>query len=103
MVMVIAAVVIVEQNGQIIHRAVRIIGETGRVIALTWAFFLYSLAMLNAVVVLGGFTKVEPFQVGAPGLLALLIGAAFAILAPARPRPKQAAAASAAPAPVRKI
>jgi hypothetical protein len=93
-VMVILAVVVVEQNGRLIHRTVGIIEETGRVVALTWAFFLYSLAMLNAVVVLGGFTKVEPFQVGAPGILALLIGVGFALFAPGRARSKAPAAAA---------
>jgi hypothetical protein len=96
--MVIFAVVVVEQNGRLILRALSIIEETGRVVALTWAFFLYSLAMLNAVVVLGGFTKVEPFQVGAPGIIALLIGTGFAIVPPRRGRAKTPSAPVAAPA-----
>jgi hypothetical protein len=81
---VIVSVVVVEENRRIISRAIKIVEETGRVVALTWAFFLYSLAMLNAVVVLGGFTRAEPFQVGAPGIIALLAGLAFAIVTPGR-------------------
>ena len=90
---VILGVVVVEENRRIIARAIAIVEETGRVVALTWAFFLYSLATLNAVAVLGGFTRVEPFQVGAPGLIALLVGLAFAALTPGRRR-RQALVAS---------
>lgn len=82
---VVAAVAIIEENGRIIQRAIKIVLDTGRVLALTWAFFLYSLALLNAVVVLAGVTKVEPFQVGAPGLIALAIGVAFGLVASLRP------------------
>jgi hypothetical protein len=35
---------------------------------------MYSLALINAVAVLLGLTKEEPFQVGAPGLIALIVG-----------------------------
>jgi hypothetical protein len=88
--MVVLTVIVLEQNRRIISRTIKIIEETGRVIAWTWAFLLYSLATLNAVVVLGGFTKVEPFQVGAPGLLALLIGVGFIFIESLRPHPRPA-------------
>ncbi|MFI5272606.1 MAG: hypothetical protein ACHQ4H_06175 [Ktedonobacterales bacterium] len=77
--MAVLAVIVMEQKGRIITRAFHIVEETGRVVSWTWAFFLYSLAALNAVVVLTGFTSVEPFQVGAPGLIALLVGVGFLI------------------------
>ncbi|HZC79326.1 MAG TPA: hypothetical protein VE258_16345, partial [Ktedonobacterales bacterium] len=53
---------------------VRLIGRT---LAVTLAFFLYSLAALNAFAVLLFDSHAEPFQVGAPGLLALVAFAAF--------------------------
>jgi hypothetical protein len=38
---------------------------------------MYSLATINAVAILLDMTRAAPFQVGAPGLLALLIGVGF--------------------------
>jgi hypothetical protein len=70
----IVAVVVIEQEPAVVQRTLHEFRLAGRSIALTWAFFMYSLALLNAVAVLLGITKAEPFQVGAPGLIALLVG-----------------------------
>jgi hypothetical protein len=70
----VVAVLVIEQEPAVVHRTRHTFRLAGRAIALTWAFFMYSMALLNAVVVLLGVTKVEPFQVGAPGLIALLVG-----------------------------
>jgi hypothetical protein len=70
----ILAVVVIEQEPAVAQKTLREFRLAGRSIALTWAFFMYSLALLNAVVVLLGITKAEPFQVGAPGLIALVVG-----------------------------
>lgn len=84
---VILSVVLVEQNIAVIQRAVRIFLETGRFLLLTWAFLLYSLAAINAALVLiGKPPQPEPFQVGAPGLIALLGGLAVALYASASHR-----------------
>jgi hypothetical protein len=74
---VVLAVIIVEHDGRIIWRTFDILRATGRTLTLTLAFFLYSLAALNAFFVLAFNTTSEPFQVGAPGLLALLAAAGF--------------------------
>lgn len=78
---VIAAVVVVEHDVRILVRTVAIIRIVGRTLALTLAFFLYSLAALNAFAVLALGTQAEPFQVGAPGLLALIAFGAFVLYA----------------------
>ena len=58
----------------------------GRIAGLTLGFFLYSLAFLNAAAILFLGTKAEPFQVGAGGLLALLVGGALAVYTVLRDR-----------------
>jgi len=73
----IVAVAVLEENPQIIGHTLATLGDTARAIALTWALFMYSLAAINAVAILLDVTKAAPFQVGAPGLLALLLGAGF--------------------------
>jgi hypothetical protein len=65
-----------EANPAVIGHTLVTLRDTARSIALTWALFMYSLAAINAVVILLGVTKAAPFQVGAPGLLALLVGIA---------------------------
>ncbi len=74
---VILAVAVVEHDGRILRRTLAIVRLIGRTLAVTLAFFLYSLAALNAVAVLLLDSHAEPFQVGAPGLLALVAFAGF--------------------------
>jgi hypothetical protein len=73
----IVAVAALEENPAIIRHTLATFRDAARAIALTWALFMYSLAAINAVAILLDVTKAAPFQVGAPGLLALLIGAGF--------------------------
>jgi hypothetical protein len=63
--------------------------DIGLIIAVTLAFFLYSLALLNLVVVLASVTTSEPFQVGTPGLLSLIAAVGLSIYVALRPRQKQ--------------
>ncbi len=73
----IVAVAVLEENPAIIRQTLMTLRDAARAIALTWALFMYSLAAINAVAILLDATKAAPFQVGAPGLLALLIGLSF--------------------------
>jgi hypothetical protein len=76
---VIMAVAVVEHDAAVLSNTFRVLRVAGRALALTLAFFLYSLAALNAftIFVLHGTT--EPFQLGMAAVFALLLGAAFAI------------------------
>lgn len=77
---VILAVTVVEHNAAVIADTLRVLRLAGRTIALTLAFFIYSLAALNAVLILAP-THYDraPFQVGTAGLAALLFAFAFAV------------------------
>jgi hypothetical protein len=75
---VIVSVVVVEHDGRVVLNTLHLFRLAGRIAAFTLAFFLYSLAFLNAAAILFLGTKVEPFQVGAGGLLALLVGGSLA-------------------------
>jgi hypothetical protein len=91
---VILAVSVVEHNGKIILRTLQIFRVAGRIIALTLAFFIYSLAAFNAFLILINPAAPKPFQVGAPGLIALVTGAgfvAYAALRERQPVPKEPA------------
>ncbi len=68
------SVAVVEHDGNVILQSLHIFRVAGRIAGLTLGFFLYSLAFLNAAAILFLGTKAEPFQVGAGGLLALLVG-----------------------------
>lgn len=83
---VVLAVVVVEHDGAILQRTIRIYRVAGRSIALTLPFFIYSLAAVNAFAVLVSATKAEPFQVGAPGLVALVAGGIFVAVTAVRAR-----------------
>jgi hypothetical protein len=76
---VIVSVAVVEHDGQVILNTLHIFRVAGRIAGLTLAFFFYSLAFLNAAAILFLGTRAEPFQVGAGGLLALLVGGALAL------------------------
>lgn len=73
------AVAVTEQSQHVFRRTLRVVETLGRGISLSLAFFMYTLALVNIVVVLLGITKVKPFQVGLPGLLLLLVGIGWVI------------------------
>jgi hypothetical protein len=72
-----AGVAILETSADAIRHTLATLRDAARALTLTWALFMYSLAAINAVAILLGVTKATPFQVGAPGLLALLLGFGF--------------------------
>lgn len=83
---VILSVAVVEHDGKVILNTLHIFRVAGRIAGLTLGFFLYSLAFLNAAAILFLGTKAEPFQIGAGGLLALLLGASLAFYTVLRDR-----------------
>ena len=83
---VIFSVAVVEHDGKVILNTLHIFRVAGRIAGLTLGFFLYSLAFLNAAAILFLGTKAEPFQIGAGGLLALLVGGALAVYTVLRDR-----------------
>ncbi|HET8909566.1 MAG TPA: hypothetical protein VFN11_21635 [Ktedonobacterales bacterium] len=83
---VILSVVVVEHDGAVVLNTLHIFRLAGRIAAFTLAFFLYSLALLNLGAILFLSTKAEPFQIGAGGLLALLVGGGLALYAALRDR-----------------
>jgi hypothetical protein len=80
----IVSIAIVDHDMAVIRRTFHLIGTAGQTLALSLAFFLFSLAFLNSVLVILGVTAIEPFQVSVFGLLALLIGGLFALPAALR-------------------
>ncbi len=88
---VIFSVAVVEHDGNVILNTLHIFRVAGRIAGLTLGFFLYSLAFLNAAAILFLGTKAEPFQVGAGGLLALLVGGALAVYTVLRDRSRASA------------
>jgi hypothetical protein len=84
---VIVAVAVVEHSANALQRTLGILGLSTLRTALTLAFFVYSLAALNIVVVLiGGSGATEPFRLGAAGILSLVVGAVLIIGSAARDR-----------------
>lgn len=83
---VILSVAVVEHDGKVILNTLHIFRVAGRIAGLTLGFFLYSLAFLNAAAILFLGTKSEPFQIGAGGLLALLVGGLLALYTVLRDR-----------------
>lgn len=83
---VVVSVAVVEPDGRLLRRTLAIFGVAGRSTALSLAFFIYSLAAVNAFAVLISATTAEPFQVGAPGLITLLASAAFILYSSLRER-----------------
>jgi hypothetical protein len=75
----VCAIAILEASAGVIWHAFSTFHDAMRAIALSWALFMYSLAAINAVAILVGATKVAPMQVGAPGLIAILVGFGFLI------------------------
>jgi hypothetical protein len=79
------SVAIVDHSLDAIRRALRLVGIAGQTGLLSLAFFFFSLAFVNAVLVFIGLTRVEPFQVSAIALLALAVWGAFAAVESLRP------------------
>jgi hypothetical protein len=77
---VIFSVVVVEHDAAALRRTLEIFLVDGRALAVTLAFFLYSLAALNAFVLTLTSNKTEPFQVGAAGLIAILVTVGFVVM-----------------------
>ncbi len=75
--MVVLAVAIVEHDREVVRYTLSIFNAAARVLLVIWVFFIYSLAVINAIVILLGITKVRPFQVGAPGLISLILALLF--------------------------
>jgi hypothetical protein len=73
----ILAVAMLETSADVIRHTLATFRDAVRAITLTWGLFIYSLAAVNAVAILLSVTKAAPFQVGAPGLIALLLGFSF--------------------------
>jgi len=73
------AVFVTEQSQRIFQRTVEAVLTLGRGIMLSLTFFFYTLAIINILVVLLGITEVKPFQVGLPGLVALIVGIGWVI------------------------
>ncbi len=71
--MVVLAVAVVEHNHAVLRHALRIISGAARAVLVIWVFFIYSLAVINAIAILIGLTTERPFQVGAPGLISLIV------------------------------
>jgi hypothetical protein len=68
------AVALTEQSQHVFRRTLRVVETLGRGISLSLAFFTYTLALVNIIVVLLGITTAKPFQVGLPSLLLLIVG-----------------------------
>jgi hypothetical protein len=77
---IILSVALVEQNATVVRRTIALLLRAGQTAALTLAFFMFSLAFLNAALVFFGVTRLEPFQVSAPALVALVVAGAFMLL-----------------------
>jgi hypothetical protein len=75
--MVVLAVALVEHDREIVRYTLSIFAAAARVVLVIWVFFIYSLAVINAIVILLGITAVRPFQVGAPGLISLIFAVLF--------------------------
>lgn len=78
---VIVAVALVDHSWRVIHTTIEVFGVAVRTVALTLAFFTFSLAFLNAFLVLIRPHTTEPFQVGGMTLLSLVVAGIFVALA----------------------
>jgi hypothetical protein len=83
---VMVSVAVVEHDAAILRRTLDIFLVGGRAFAVTLAFFLYSLAALNAFIITLSSNKTEPFQVGAAGILAVLASGGLVAAASRRQR-----------------
>jgi hypothetical protein len=78
---VVIAVAVVEQKMRLVELTLRIFGGAGLIVSLTLPFFIYSLAALNAFLVIVHPSTPKPFQVGGAGLFSLVACGAFAVYA----------------------
>jgi hypothetical protein len=92
---VILAVAVVEHDGEVVERTLQVLGIAGRTVALTLAIFIFSLAALNAFLLLINPGTSEPFQLGGATLISLVAGALFAGYAALTNRAQKAAPAGA--------
>ncbi|MBA3823406.1 MAG: hypothetical protein H0X24_05785 [Ktedonobacterales bacterium] len=74
---VILAVAVVEHNGQVIQRTLRLLGIAGITVSVVLFLFIFSLAAVNAVLLIFNPSARAPFQVGGDTLIAL--GAAIVV------------------------
>jgi hypothetical protein len=91
---IILSVAVVEQNATVVRRTIQLMLRAGQTTALTLAFFMFSLAFLNAALIFFGATRLEPFQVSAPAIVALVVAGGFMLIGSRRasqPAPKSAA------------
>jgi hypothetical protein len=77
---IILSVALVEQNATVVRRTIALLLRAGQTTALTLAFFMFSLAFLNAALIFFGVTRLEPFQVSAPAIVALVVAGSFMLL-----------------------
>ncbi len=82
----ILSTIIVEHRLSTIRQALHMLYDAGQTLALSLAFFTLSLVALNAAVIFLRITQVEPFQVGAITLVALLSSIALLLFSLARSR-----------------
>ncbi len=75
----ILAITLVEHDGTIIRRALAALRQGGQAIVLSLAFFTFSLAALNALLVYLDVTRIEPFQISAVTVLALIVSGMLAM------------------------
>lgn len=76
---VVLSVALTEHDSAVLGRALRLLERGGQAAALSLAFFTLSLATLNALLIYVKVTRVEPFQVSAVTLLALLAAGTLAL------------------------
>jgi hypothetical protein len=84
--MTIVCIALIEHRMDTIERALQILRQSGQIIILSFAFFTFSLAAINALVVFVGITRVEPFQVSGMTLLAIILSGIFTLDARRRAR-----------------
>jgi hypothetical protein len=85
----IITVTLIEHRVVIIRQALASLRKGGQAIVLSLAFFTISLAALNALAVYVNITSVEPFQVSAVTLVALMISGVLALDSARRERHAQ--------------
>jgi hypothetical protein len=82
----IVCIALIEHRLATVERAFQILRQSSQIIILSFAFFTFSLAAINALVVFLGFTRLEPFQVSAMTLLAIILSGIFTLDARRRAR-----------------
>ncbi len=84
---VVLAVAIIESDTVVIEKTIATFVDVGLRFAVTYVFFLYSLALYNALLIWSGMLSNAPFAVGAGGTFAILLAVlAFVISSAFRQR-----------------